>query len=855
MGTSFAALTARLLAEAVAIAERLPALAERCHQLRTLRNQPQDDALRVGVVGITSSGKSTFLNALMGETLLPEESRATTNLMVRCRHGEERQLRVRYQDGRETIFANGVLQGGLLRELCSETLNPGNEKQIAFMEWSTPTSVLPASLVLLDTPGLDAVGLKGHEELTLRHFLPSADIVIYMTSIRNPFNAADLKLVSSIMENDQRVLFVLTQADLEVDSHQHGRLWRSKEDKLSNHLERLKQDIKRQTGLKTYGVQLVSSALAKESRGDRTSAAWHRSGFEGVLDHLAAFSRELDHLVWEKRLRLLYKRLLDMREDVGDLLARGEVTPSSAREPELRRKVTALEAACVSLEDSLRSLRESASRDYRPAAWIEQVERQLRGIDSEDDDTFRKFVREVEREWDGLKNRLDEHLDAAQSQARALLDGAGVSHARAATGQAMLDSPAFPRAVDYISSYTRKVAVRGWFKSVAFWPKHEEKRVYEVDKAKFFADIKAMVGPQFEIYTRLIALRTEYLENAYLAPLRARLEEERAGLHALEQAQLASVSEREAANVVQVQLEALLREAQAALEGNAAEAIELAAVVPPAEAPAVPVRPTSHAALRPVLSLFREAAFQKEFAEFLTGRLGVTLPTSLLLVGPHREHRLRLLALLAHDLNLLSEWRSLPPDHWIVCGEATGLTLPGPVFTVAPPRTVLERVRLVLAPADEALPETDWPAVIAQFAAVGVEVAASRIDSGLSDILRAPYAHALGYVPAKAFQTCNHGALFRQGRLDHLITQVVQRATAHAPWGMRPWFIYEDYDARYTSFVQIAQALAAQEGSPRELVQHWKLQRLSLSPPFDESTLKQSLVNILEDRPDTRREI
>jgi hypothetical protein len=83
-----------LIERATTILEGVPALATRRGELQALRATAQADALHVGVVGITSSGKSTFINGLMGESLLPEEARATTNLLVKCRHGDEREAKV-----------------------------------------------------------------------------------------------------------------------------------------------------------------------------------------------------------------------------------------------------------------------------------------------------------------------------------------------------------------------------------------------------------------------------------------------------------------------------------------------------------------------------------------------------------------------------------------------------------------------------------------------------------------------------------------------------------------------------------------------------------------------------------------
>lgn len=55
-----------------------------------------DEKCRVMVAGSFSTGKTTFLNALLGETLLPAEDRATTSCAVRVGYGSEKKAAVEY---------------------------------------------------------------------------------------------------------------------------------------------------------------------------------------------------------------------------------------------------------------------------------------------------------------------------------------------------------------------------------------------------------------------------------------------------------------------------------------------------------------------------------------------------------------------------------------------------------------------------------------------------------------------------------------------------------------------------------------------------------------------------------------
>lgn len=95
------------------------------------------DKCRVMVAGPFSTGKTTFLNALLGETLLPAEDRATTSCAVRVGNGSEKTAAVEYLfrtefypisrqagkytlDRQEMLAITQILDSPPLRELVSD---------------------------------------------------------------------------------------------------------------------------------------------------------------------------------------------------------------------------------------------------------------------------------------------------------------------------------------------------------------------------------------------------------------------------------------------------------------------------------------------------------------------------------------------------------------------------------------------------------------------------------------------------------------------------------------------------------------------------------------------------------------
>ncbi len=65
---------------------------------------------------------------------------------------------------------------------------------------------------LIDTPGTNSI-VQGHQEITAR-FLPSADLILFVFPVTNPWGAATWNFISELTpECLQRVVFIIQQAD------------------------------------------------------------------------------------------------------------------------------------------------------------------------------------------------------------------------------------------------------------------------------------------------------------------------------------------------------------------------------------------------------------------------------------------------------------------------------------------------------------------------------------------------------------------------------------------------------------------------------------------------------------------
>ena len=113
----------------------------------------------VACVGQFKRGKSTLLNALVGEPILPAGVVPVTTVPTLLRYGNTRAARVLIDARWRTIRLEDLPQ------YVSEELNPENTKQVAGVEVFLPSPLLAGGMCLVDTPGIGSV-FSGNTETT-----------------------------------------------------------------------------------------------------------------------------------------------------------------------------------------------------------------------------------------------------------------------------------------------------------------------------------------------------------------------------------------------------------------------------------------------------------------------------------------------------------------------------------------------------------------------------------------------------------------------------------------------------------------------------------------------------------------
>jgi GTP-binding protein EngB required for normal cell division len=160
--------------------------------------------LTIAIMGEFSAGKSTFVNALLGEAVAPMGVLPTTTTINVFRRGSSGGARVHYRDGRIASLAPGDVHGFL------HGLDGTEAARIRHVEIER-TGERMGEAAVVDTPGLNA--LDAFHEQVAREFLDEADAVVWLFSATRSGAATEVGMLQSLRAGGRQVLGVLNKVD------------------------------------------------------------------------------------------------------------------------------------------------------------------------------------------------------------------------------------------------------------------------------------------------------------------------------------------------------------------------------------------------------------------------------------------------------------------------------------------------------------------------------------------------------------------------------------------------------------------------------------------------------------------
>ena len=235
-------------------------LVERLERHRVLLDQLE--GATVAVVGLCDAGKSSLINACVGQAVVPVDLVHPTPVPVTVSAGDGT-VRLHYagdEDGRGPVSAR-------IADLEQAFAAPAGERaQLRLVEVGCPSWTRPASLVFVDTPS-QSIGTASARAL-LTGMDP--DVLLLATDAGQELSQLELATIAAARHHNTQLIVALTKIDL----HPH---WRRI---LAVNLEHL-----RRAGL-SVPVMPVSARLYELGRQRSEGGLSNESGIVPLLDYL-----------------------------------------------------------------------------------------------------------------------------------------------------------------------------------------------------------------------------------------------------------------------------------------------------------------------------------------------------------------------------------------------------------------------------------------------------------------------------------------------------------------------------------------------------------------------------------------
>lgn len=175
-------------------------------RLRMIREQLISNCFNLVILGQFKRGKTTLINSLIGEEILPSSIVPLTSIVTILKFGREISCKVFMEDGSEKVVCIGELT-----DYVTEKGNPKNIRGVRCARIEYPSPFLEKGMLLVDTPGVGSTFL--HNTETTYEFLDHLDAALFLMSADVPISQAEKELLDTIKGSSQKIFFVLNKID------------------------------------------------------------------------------------------------------------------------------------------------------------------------------------------------------------------------------------------------------------------------------------------------------------------------------------------------------------------------------------------------------------------------------------------------------------------------------------------------------------------------------------------------------------------------------------------------------------------------------------------------------------------
>lgn len=324
------------------------------HRLGELRQRLRDERCHLAVLGQFKRGKSTLVNALLGEAVLPAAVVPLTSIPTFLHDGEQLGARVLFDNDKaeeRLVAPDSRALAEFLTRFVTESANPHNRLGVRHVEATYPAPVLKKGVALIDTPGIGST-FRHNTEATV-NFLPQCDAALFVVSADPPITEVEVEFLKLAHRKLARVFFILNKADYLGADERHAAV------------AFLQQVLCEQVGFASPPpIFCVSARLGLAARRNHDVAAWRESG-------MAEIERQIVDFLLKEKAEVLDKALSRQADDtLVDVQRRLRLTVRSLQMPlgELAERIRLFEESLTKIDEQRIVLMNRLSEDEKRLA-------------------------------------------------------------------------------------------------------------------------------------------------------------------------------------------------------------------------------------------------------------------------------------------------------------------------------------------------------------------------------------------------------------------------------------------------------------------------------------------------------
>jgi GTPase SAR1 family protein len=192
----------------------------------------KDKTIQIAVLGQFKSGKSSLINSIVGENILPVGVVPVTAIVTRLQYDLTPGVIIHFADGRQ--INTGIAE---LPLFVTEKHNPENIRKVDVAIVKHPALIDFKKVSIVDTPGLGS--FYRHNSDTTLEWMPYTGAALVSVSAERPLSEEDIKLLKGIARYCPDIALVITKTDL----YNHAELAEIKTYIFTSVKEALQRDI------------------------------------------------------------------------------------------------------------------------------------------------------------------------------------------------------------------------------------------------------------------------------------------------------------------------------------------------------------------------------------------------------------------------------------------------------------------------------------------------------------------------------------------------------------------------------------------------------------------------------------